>query len=76
MATTMQLTRAWTGLALFSYGFRPFFLGAAVLAALLVGAWVPWLSASSRCRAPCLRSPGISTNCSSASCRRSWPVSC
>ncbi len=43
MATTMQLTRAWTGPALFSYGFRPFFLGAAVLAALLVGAWVPWL---------------------------------
>lgn len=43
MATTTQLQRAWNGSALFSYGFRPFFLSAAVLAALLVGAWVPWL---------------------------------
>jgi uncharacterized protein involved in response to NO len=43
MATTMDLQRAWSGPALFSYGFRPFFLSAAVLAALLVAAWVPWL---------------------------------
>jgi uncharacterized protein involved in response to NO len=43
MATTMQQHRAWTGPALFSYGFRPFFLSAAVLAALLIGAWVPVL---------------------------------
>jgi uncharacterized protein involved in response to NO len=42
MATTMQLQRAWRGPVLFSYGFRPFFLGASVLAATLVGLWVPW----------------------------------
>lgn len=29
--------------ALFSYGFRPFFLGAAVFAILLMSAWITWL---------------------------------
>jgi uncharacterized protein involved in response to NO len=43
MATTMQQQRDWNGPALFSYGFRQFFLSAAVLAALLIGAWVPAL---------------------------------
>lgn len=43
MATTMQQQRDWNGPALFSYGFRPFFLSAAVLAVLLIGAWVPAL---------------------------------
>lgn len=38
----MAMQRAWTGPALFSYGFRPFFLFGAVHAALMVGFWVPW----------------------------------
>lgn len=39
---TMSSSRAWTGPALFSYGFRPFFLGAALWGALMVALWVPW----------------------------------
>ncbi len=42
MATTMVLRRAWAGPALFSYGFRPFFLFAALQAALMAALWVPW----------------------------------
>jgi uncharacterized protein involved in response to NO len=42
MATTMALQRAWTGPALFTYGFRPFFLFGALHAALMVALWVPW----------------------------------
>lgn len=40
--TTMATRRAWRGPAFLSYGFRPFFFGAAVLAALLIALWVPW----------------------------------
>jgi uncharacterized protein involved in response to NO len=36
--------RAWTGPAILTYGFRPFFLGAAVWAALAMALWVPMLS--------------------------------
>lgn len=43
MATTMQMARAWRGPALFSFGFRPFFFSGAVMAALAVALWVPWL---------------------------------
>lgn len=43
MATTMQRARAWRGPALFSFGFRPFFFGGAVMAALAVAVSVPWL---------------------------------
>lgn len=32
----------WGGSALFSYGFRPFFLFAALHAAVMIGLWVPW----------------------------------
>lgn len=39
---TMTASRAWTGPALFSYGFRPFFLGGAVWGAVMVALWVPW----------------------------------
>ena len=41
MATT-SASRAWTGPALFSYGFRPFFIGGAFWGALIVALWVPW----------------------------------
>ncbi len=39
--------RNWSGAALFSYGFRPFFLGGAVFAALAVGLWLlEWTGAA------------------------------
>ncbi len=43
-STTAQQIRAWTGPAILTYGFRPFFLGAAVWAALAMALWVPMLS--------------------------------
>ena len=30
--------------AFFSYGFRPFFLGAAIFAVLLMTAWITWIA--------------------------------
>jgi uncharacterized protein involved in response to NO len=39
---TMTRVRDWRGPALLSYGFRPFFLFAALQAALAVALWVPW----------------------------------
>jgi uncharacterized protein involved in response to NO len=44
MATTAEQMRDWQGPALFSYGFRPFFLGAALWAVLAMTLWVPMLS--------------------------------
>jgi len=46
MSTTAQRMRAWTGPAILTYGFRPFFLGAAVWAALAAAIWVPMLRGS------------------------------
>lgn len=40
--TTIAQLRGWTGPALFSYGFRPFFLFGALHAALMLALWVPW----------------------------------
>ncbi|MFO1134855.1 MAG: NnrS family protein [Rhodoblastus sp.] len=40
---TMNQARRWNGPALFSYGFRPFFLFAAIQAALAIAAWTLWL---------------------------------
>lgn len=40
--TTMARVRQWQGPAILSYGFRPFFLFAAVHAALAIVLWVPW----------------------------------
>jgi uncharacterized protein involved in response to NO len=39
---TMARARTWSGPALLSYGFRPFFLLGAVQAALAIALWVPW----------------------------------
>jgi len=36
--------RAWRGPALLTYGFRPFFLGATLWAAIAMGLWAPMLS--------------------------------
>ncbi|MEM8548570.1 MAG: NnrS family protein [Pseudomonadota bacterium] len=44
MTTTAEQMRAWTGPALLSFGFRPFFLGAAVWAVLSMALWIPTLS--------------------------------
>ncbi|MHA7849384.1 NnrS family protein [Roseovarius sp.] len=43
-ATTAEQMRAWSGPAILSYGFRPFFFGAAVCALLAMLLWVPMLS--------------------------------
>ncbi|MBC7157755.1 MAG: NnrS family protein [Rhodobacteraceae bacterium] len=43
-ATTSQSRRAWRGPALLSYGFRPFFLGGALWAAVAMALWVPALA--------------------------------
>lgn len=42
--TTAERMRAWTGPAILTYGFRPFFFGAAVWAALSMVLWVPMLA--------------------------------
>ncbi len=44
MATSAQQIRAYTGPALFSYGFRPFFLFGAAWAALAMALWIPMLA--------------------------------
>ncbi len=44
MTTTAARMRAWTGPAILTFGFRPFFFGAAVWAALAMALWVPMLS--------------------------------
>ncbi|WP_425041015.1 NnrS family protein [Primorskyibacter sp. S187A] len=44
MSTTSEQMRAWTGPALFSYGFRPFFLGGALWAALAMCLWLAALT--------------------------------
>ncbi|HSG55968.1 MAG TPA: NnrS family protein, partial [Paracoccaceae bacterium] len=44
MSTTAEQVRAWKGPAVLSFGFRPFFLGGAVWAAVAMALWVPMLS--------------------------------
>ncbi len=44
MTSTAEQMRAWTGPAILTYGFRPFFFGAAFWAALAMALWVPMLS--------------------------------
>ena len=43
MPTTAERVRTHTGPAILSYGFRPFFLFAAVWAALVIAVWLPML---------------------------------
>ena len=40
LASSAEQIRNWNGPALFGYGFRPFFLGAAVFAALAMAVWI------------------------------------
>ncbi|MBK9079568.1 MAG: NnrS family protein [Hyphomicrobium sp.] len=44
MTSSAKQIRAYTGPALFSYGFRPFFLFGALWAALAVAVWLPMLN--------------------------------
>ena len=44
MTTSAEQMRAWRGPAILTYGFRPFFFGAGVWAALAMALWVPMLS--------------------------------
>lgn len=44
MTTTSEQVGAYTGPAILSYGFRPFFLAGALWAAIAVGIWLPMLS--------------------------------
>ena len=44
MSSTAEQMRAWRGPAILTFGFRPFFFGAAVWAALAMALWVPMLS--------------------------------
>ena len=46
MPTTAERVRAHNGLAILSYGFRPFFLFGALWAALVVAIWLPMLGGS------------------------------
>jgi uncharacterized protein involved in response to NO len=43
MVTSAEKMRAYTGPAVLSFGFRPFFLGASLWAALIVALWLPML---------------------------------
>ncbi|MCV2890425.1 NnrS family protein [Ruegeria aquimaris] len=44
MSTTAERMRAWRGPAILSFGFRPFFLGAAIWAAVAMALWIPALT--------------------------------
>lgn len=44
MSTTMEQVRSWKGPAVFSYGFRPFFLASAIWAILSMLLWIPMLT--------------------------------
>ncbi len=44
MTTTGEKMRAWRGPAILSFGFRPFFLGAGIWAALAMASWIAMLS--------------------------------
>ena len=44
MSTTAEQMRAWSGPAILTYGFRPFFLLGALWAAAAMALWVPMLS--------------------------------
>ncbi|WP_146346937.1 NnrS family protein [Falsiphaeobacter marinintestinus] len=44
MSRTAEQVRVWRGPAILAFGFRPFFFGAAVWAALAMAFWVPMLS--------------------------------
>lgn len=44
MSSTAEQMRAWNGSAILTFGFRPFFLGAAVWAVLIMVLWVLMLS--------------------------------
>ncbi|SMX50983.1 NnrS family protein [Actibacterium lipolyticum] len=46
MSSTAEQMRAWRGPAILTFGFRPFFFGAAVWATLAMALWIPMLSSA------------------------------
>lgn len=44
MTTSAEQIRAYSGPAVLSFGFRPFFLGASIWAALMIALWLPMLT--------------------------------
>nr|WP_282707107.1 NnrS family protein [Cereibacter changlensis] len=60
----------YTGPALFSYGFRPFFLGAAVFALVAVPLWMLTYRGRLTLGGPFAPLAGTSTRCSSVTPRR------
>jgi uncharacterized protein involved in response to NO len=44
MSSTAEKMRAWTGPAILTYGFRPFFLGGALWAAIAMALWISMLT--------------------------------
>ena len=72
----LQRRREYAGPTLFSYGFRPFFLGGALWAALGVLLWLPQYFGELSLPTAFARSTGISMRCSTATWRRSSPASC
>lgn len=44
MTSTAEQMRAWTGPAILTYGFRPFFFGAGLWAVLAMALWIPLLT--------------------------------
>ncbi|WP_119165438.1 NnrS family protein [Algihabitans albus] len=44
MTSSAEQLRAWSGPAILSFGFRPFFLSAGLWAALIMALWIPMLS--------------------------------
>ena len=77
MPAALQSRRTYAGPPLFSYGFRPFFLVAALSAAFNILLWLlrtRW--ARSLRRLNSVRSIGTSTRCSTAMWQRRLPASC
>jgi len=56
---TLREQRRYSGPVFFEYGFRPFFLGAGVQAALAMLAWVVWITLQHRDQAEALLTIGV-----------------
>jgi hypothetical protein len=59
----------YNGPAFFSYGFRPFFLGAALFAGAAVPLWILILAGAMVPASSMLRASGMSTKCCLDSCQ-------
>ncbi len=62
--------RTYEGPALFSYGFRPFFLLGSIYAGFAILVWLPVFMGELSWSPRSFRATGTSMKCSTASCRR------